>query len=410
MHLVEIKRSYPNPRKGPSCWFVLIAFIVIFGGIYIIIRPEPAQDVIQALLPTPTPLPTRSATEYALLADLSVRDGELTEAAGYYETAIELDASNPEFFIRLIELLVRTGEAEEALSIAEQVTVLEPNDDRVWTAVSAAHLANGDRIASLGDSTGADLQYAEAVRAADKATLLNPENAVAYAYKAGGLTFPNNPEQYDRAFEAAETAVRLEPDRPVDRAITHLYMGNIYEYQGYRNAAREQYQLGIQADRSFVDLHISLAYNYFGTGNLPEAILTFREAIDVDPSNAVAYDGLAYMYLQLGETPLAQENAIKAIELDPSMARAHGRLGEAYYKASNYDKAIEALTQATDIYGEPTYLNARFFNMLATAYINKDLALCTEAAPLFEAVAAIADPYVAQLALDGLEKCRLADR
>ena len=402
---MEIKRTYPNPRKGPSCWFVLIAFIVILGGGYIIARPEPAQEAIQALLPTPTPQPTRSATEYALLADLSVRDGELTEAAGYYQTAIELDASNPEFFIRLIELLVRTGEAEEALAIAEQVTVLEPNDDRVWTAVSAAYLANGDRIGALGDSTGADLQYAEAVRAADKATLLNPENATAYAYKAGGLTFPNNPEQYERAFEAAETAVRLEPDN----AIARLYMGNIYDYQGYYNAGREQYQLGIQADRTLIDLQINLAYNYFGTGRLPEAILTFREAIDVDPTNAVAYDGLAYMYLQLGELPLARENAIEAIALDPNMARAYGRLGEAYYKEFNYDKSIEELLKATEIYGEPTDLNARFFNMLATAYIRKDLALCDEAIPLFEAVAAT-NSFVAPLALDGLEECRLADR
>jgi tetratricopeptide (TPR) repeat protein len=403
---VEIKRKYPNPRKGPSCWFVLFAFVVFFGGGYIIARPEPAQKAIQALLPTPTPLPTRSATEYALLADLSVRDGELAEAAGYYQTAIELDASNPEFFIRLIDLLVRTGEAEEALAIAEQVTVLEPNNDRVWTAVSAAHLANGDRIAALGDSTGADLQYAEAVRAADKATLINPENATAYAYKAGGLTFPNNPEQYDRAFEAAETAVLLDPGS----AIAHLYMGNIYDYQGYYPAAREQYQLGIQADRTLIDLHINLAYNYFGTGNLPEAILTFREAIDIDPNNAVAYDGLAYMYLQLGELPLARENAIEAIALDPNMARAYGRLGEAYFKEFNYDKSIEELIKATDIYGKATYLNARFFNMLATAYIRKDLALCTEATPLFEEVSAIADPFVAQAALDGLEECRLADR
>ncbi len=400
-----IKRTPPNPRKGPSCWFVLAAFIVVIGGIYIIARPEPTKNAIQALLPTPTPLPTRSATEYALLADLSKEDGELEEAAEYYRTAIELDATNPEFFIRLIELLVRTGEAEEALSVAEQVTVLESNNDRVWTAVSAAYLANGDRLAALGDGTGADLQYAEAVRAADKAILINPDNATAYAYKAGGLTFPNNPEQYERAFEAAETAILLDPGS----AIAHLYMGNIYDYQGYYNAAREQYQLGIQADRSLVDLHINLAYNYFGTSNTPEAILTFREAIDVDPSNAVAYDGLAYMYLQLGEIPLAQENAIKAIELDPDMARAYGRLGEAYFKAPNYDKAIEALTKATDIYGAPTDLNARFFNMLATAYIRKDLALCSKAVPLFEAVAAT-HSYVTESALDGLEECRLANQ
>ena len=109
----------------------------------------------------------------------------------------------------------------------------------------------------------------------------------------------------------------------------------------------------------------------------------------------------------LGDMPLAKENAQQAIELDPNMARAYGRLGEAYFKEFNYDNAIEELTTAVDLYGEPNDLNARFFNMLATAYIRKDLALCPQAVPLFEAVSNT-NSFARESALEGLEECRLA--
>ena len=396
-----IKRTPPRyPRKGPSCLLVLLVLAGIAAGAFIITNAEQVRDTI---IPTSTPEPTRSATEYALLADLSERDGELEEAVGYYETAVRLDATKPEFYIRLINLLVQTSQPERALEIAEQATVLAPDSEDVWTAVAAAHIANGDRLDNMGDPTGANLEYAEAVRAADSAIAINARNATAYAYKAAGLVFPQDPAKYEQAQEAAATAVDIDPDN----AIARLYMANTLELQAYYAAARENYQLGIQADPTLIDLYIGLAYNYFGTGSTSEAILTFQDAIAVDPTNAVAFDGLAYMYLQLGELPLAKDNAVQAIELDPNMARAYGRLGEAHFKEFNYDRAIEELTTAVDLYGEPNDLNARFFNMLATAYIRKDLALCPQAEPIFEAVSRT-NSFSRESALEGIEECRRA--
>ena len=153
-----------------------------------------------------------------------------------------------------------------------------------------------------------------------------------------------------------------------------------------------------------------MAYNYFGTGNLPEAILSFESALAIDPENASAYDGLAYMYLQLGEDVLAEENAAKAVELNPNVARAHGRLGEAYFRRSNYPEAIKELEVAVDLYGAPTILNARFFNMLATHYYFPDPSLCPRAIPLFNQVLdlPVAGTLLEDSALEGLELCRLA--
>jgi tetratricopeptide (TPR) repeat protein len=402
---MEIRRTPPRyPRKGPSCLLVIITAVVVGIGAYIITNRE---EVRNAIIPTPIPAPTRSATEYALLADLSEREGALKEAVEYYENAVRLDATKPEFFIRLINMLVQTGDPVRALEVADQATVLAPDSDEVWTAVAAAHIANGDRLVNVGDPVGASLEYAQAVQAAESAIDINGSNAVAFAYKAAGLVLPQDPNQYERAQEAALSAVDLNPEKPKDQALVRLYMGITLELQGYYVDARQQYQLGIDADPTMTDLYIGLAYNYFGTGSTAEAILTFQDAIANDPTNATAYDGLAYMYLQLGDMPLARENAEQAIELDPDMARAYGRLGEAYFKEFNYDSAIEELETAVQLYGEPNDLNARFFNMLATAYIYKDLALCPQAVPLFEAVSNT-NSFARESALEGLEECRVA--
>lgn len=403
-----IQRKDPRyPRRGPSCLLVLFVMVGVGLGAFVIAN---AQEVRETIIPTPIPTPTRSATEYALLAELDERDGHYQEAIENYEKAIRLDGTKPAIYIDLIELLVQEGQTEKALTVATQAAVLDPENDRVWQAMAAAYLADGGRLADLGDSVQSKLQYAEAVQAARKAIEINPQNATAYAYAAGGLVLQEDPELYQQAEIFADDAVRLEPDNPIAR----LYMGKVFTYQGYYDLAVQQAQLGIEAnpeEHILSELYIDLAYNFYGGFNSTrDAVITFQDAVAIDPDNAAAYDGLAHMYLQLGDNALAEENALQSVELNPNVARAQGRLGEAYYRQNNYPKAIEALERAVGLYQEPTALNARFFNMLATSYVRDTPENCPEAIPIFQDVLAVAVPEspVALGALDGLEECRQA--
>ena len=395
-----IERTPPRyPRRGPSCLLVIfVLFGIIVGGFVI----QNADEVRDTIIPTATPEPTRSATEYAMLATLSKNDGEYVEAIEYYDEAIRLDATKPQFYIDLIELLVRTGQPERALTEAEEVTELAPDNDQVWMAIAAAYIVNGDRLRDIGDINGANLQFAQAVQAADAAIDLNPNNATALAYKAGGLVFQENPELYEQARIAADEAIFLEPSNPIAR----YYMAEVFTLQGFYDAAREQYQLGIQADWSFVDLHIGLAYNFFAGSRVPEAILSFKEAIEIDPDNAAAYDGLAHMYLQLGQDVQAEENALKSVELNPNVARAHGRLGEAYFRQNKYTLAIEEFGKAVALYGQPTPINARFFYLMGEAYLREGTQFCPDAVPLFEQVVSVGASVYEESALEGLVECR----
>ncbi len=398
-----IERKPPRyPRRGPSCLLVLFVLFGITVSFYVI---QNAEEVRSAIIPTPTAEPTRSATEFAVLAELSREDGQNGEAIDFYNQAIERDPTNPEFYIRIIDLMVRENLAQQAVERAEQATVLDPENDAVWTAAAAAYLAEGDRLSDLGDENAANLQYANAAQAARKAININPENATALAYAAGGTVLQGDPEKYEQAQLFADDAVRIEPNN----AIARYYMATVFTYQGRYTEAMEQYQLGLEADPSNPDLYIGLAYNYYGTGSTSDAILTFDDALNVDPDNAEAFDGRAYMYLQLGDAPMAEQNALEATRYNPNMARAQGRLGEAYFQQNNYPDAIAALEKAVALYGRATELNARFFNMLASAYIRRDLNDCSLAVPLFEQVLDVTtNELLVASANDGLLECRRA--
>ena len=386
------------PRKGPSCLFVLFVIFGVAVGFFMI---QNREEVLEIITSTATPEPTRSATEYALLASLSLDDDELEEALGYYEEAIRLDATKPQLYIDLINLYVETGQPQDALRWAEDGVLLAPDDEEMWTAYAAAHLANGDRLYGSGDGNGANLEYAAAVGKAEKAIDLNPQNATAMAYLAGGMVFQGIPELYPQAQAIAEEASFLEPDN----ALTHLYLAEVYTNQGNYDGARQQWQLGIQADERNPDLYIGLALNFYADGRLPDAILRYKEAIELDPDNAIAYDGLAFMYFTLGQHNLAVENALIAIEKDPTMARAYGRLGEAYYLQNNYENAVDALTEATRLYGEPNSANARFFYYLGSSYLFLGTENCPQTTAILREVADFPS-FFQDSAQEALTECR----
>ncbi|MDX1613507.1 MAG: tetratricopeptide repeat protein [Candidatus Promineifilaceae bacterium] len=395
-----IKRTPPKRRRGgPSCLLVLLVIAALIAGGFIVSNADTVRDTI--ILP-PTPEPTRSAASYAASGALLQRDGEVEEAIAAYEEAVARDGSRIEYYIPLIDLLTQQGRPNEALSWAEEIVVLAPENDQVWTVLAAAHLANGDRLAETGNPTGADLEYAEAVRSARSAIEINPNNALAYANLAGALA-QLGPEQYQNAQEAAEVALTIEPENPEVRK----HMATVLELQGFYPAAIEQYQLALEQNPNRADLYIGLAYNYYATRDIPTAILTFQDAIEVDPDNADAYDGLGWMYFLIGEYPSAEEHLTTAVELDPEMVRAHAHLGAALYRNLNYDNAIPQLEMAVEAYQDVTVANSTYFNMLGLAYYFKDDSNCDQARPLFQQVLAVLpDDANAQ---EGLELCRAAE-
>jgi len=69
---------------------------------------------------------------------------------------------------------------------------------------------------------------------------------------------------------------------------------------------------------------------YFNQGKYPEAIIQFKNVIQLDPKNANAYYQLGLTYLRLGKPNDAFTALGKSVELDPKLALAEVQLGNLY--------------------------------------------------------------------------------
>lgn len=84
-------------------------------------------------------------------------------------------------------------------------------------------------------------------------------------------------------------------------------------------------------------------------GDLNEAILNLRKAIELDPKSSAAYNGLAAVYQRQGKADMAIVNFTKAIELNPVYKEAYFGRGICYLTTGDYDKAIVNLGKAIEI-------------------------------------------------------------
>ena len=112
---------------------------------------------------------------------------------------------------------------------------------------------------------------------------------------------------------AEELALRLAPD--AERRLSRRYTTSIEAYHLYLRGA----------------YHAST----FKRDGLNRAIASYKEALALDPRNALAYAGLAHAYLWFTDwyapsrevSPPALEAARRAVEIDDTLADAHGVLG-----------------------------------------------------------------------------------
>ncbi|HTF34650.1 MAG TPA: tetratricopeptide repeat protein [Myxococcota bacterium] len=74
------------------------------------------------------------------------------------------------------------------------------------------------------------------------------------------------------------------------------------------------------------------AFAHFVSDRLNEAIATYRQALDVDPKLAIAWNGLAMALAQNGDLDGALEAAHKLVELEPDEPLGHTSLSIFYQR------------------------------------------------------------------------------
>jgi len=147
------------------------------------------------------------------------------------------------------------------------------------------------------------------------------------------------------------------------------------EYNSMRwKEAIVEYDYAISIQPHNAEYHLELARIYSRLANLRQdkdalkkAVREFRNALELNPHDGLAYSHLGWTYKQHGMYEEAVQELKRAIELDPTNASFHWRLGSVYRAMDELSKARKEFQKVLDVI--PNQRQAK----LALAQINKRL-------------------------------------
>ncbi|MFN2275034.1 MAG: tetratricopeptide repeat protein [Anaerolineales bacterium] len=204
---------------------------------------------------------------------------------------------------------------------------------------------------------------AEADQSAIRSNQLDPENLLAFAYRAEVLIDQGNVNTAaDLAVEAINRAAGSSIDPQYLMDIYRVY-ATVLENQGNYVSAIQQYQRATEIAPNLTFLYLRIGANYRTLAARAPNPAARRELVDLaldnfdkatrineqlgieDPN---PYLAIGRTYAQDGEFFIAALNMERAVQIDPSNSEIYARLATVYFQARNYESSIDTFRCALD--------------------------------------------------------------
>mmetsp|Transcript_15810 Transcript_15810/g.20115 ORF Transcript_15810/g.20115 Transcript_15810/m.20115 type:complete len:278 (-) Transcript_15810:258-1091(-) len=215
---------------------------------------------------------------------------------------------------------LKNGEYETAIEHFTKGLEQEPENAILYSNRSAAY--------------GALHRWSEALKDAQQAVFIRPEWAKAHSRVGLALYKKSN---FEDAIQAYNTALKYDPSNSE-------LSKNIATVQNAWKASER---------------HV-LAEELMLKGKVDQALPFFKEAVELDPYNALYWSNISHAYMMVGQGKQAYQAAEKVIQLRPQWHKGYQRKAEALYGLKKY--AESAAVYATALQIEPTnaQLNSGF--------------------------------------------------
>jgi tetratricopeptide (TPR) repeat protein len=171
-------------------------------------------------------------------------------------------------------------------------------------------------------------------------------NSVEYVSTGAWVHFKM--ENYKRALELSEKAVKLDPGRARDHAV--LGASRLF-FKQYKPALETSLK-AIQLDPDQSLAYLTLGEIYLKENDSKRALPALKHAGRLDPDNARVWTRLSSTFIKLEQWDKAQLSAKRALELAPDTPGVHFNLAMIYYKKQKGQKAVEHMQRAEDLYGQ----------------------------------------------------------
>ncbi len=261
--------------------------------------------------------------------------GNISEAAKYYQYFINQGFNDPRVFSNYGTILIGIGKLKEAEILIRTAIKLKPN-------YAEAHSNLGTILIGLG-------QLQEAETSTRKAIELNPN------YGDAHLNLGTILKDFGKLKEA-EISTRKAIELTNESAKAHYNLGTILIGLGQLKEAEISTRRAIEINPDFAMAHCSLGSIFIDLGQLKEAEISTRKSIELKPDYAIAHSNLGNILSNLGKLKEASLSTRKAIELKPDFAMAHLNLGSILKDLGKLQEAEVYTRKAIEI--KPDYTEA----------------------------------------------------
>jgi serine/threonine-protein kinase len=189
-----------------------------------------------------------------------------------------------------------------------------------------------------------------------QAVTLDPQFALGYAglaniYDLLGATFYVMPveEGRRRAQQAAETALRLDPNLADAHAALGLHETYLYHWA----TAEKEFKRALEINPNSTDSLLWYSLLCLARGRIEQSVALMRRAEDLDPLSSVMVTNLAQRLNVIGDYAAALREAQRGPELDGSFIPAYLQAGLAYEGLGQREQAIAKYKRGAHVSSTP---------------------------------------------------------
>jgi tetratricopeptide (TPR) repeat protein len=228
-----------------------------------------------------------------LLGDIEEKSGNPLEAVRQYQKAAELDPSEPYFFDWGSELLLHRA-VEPAIEVFNKGNRLFPHSARMLVALGVAWYSNGS--------------YDQAAQRLCEASDMNPNDPKAYLFL--GKIQSVETTQSECSTERLARFAKLQPENAL---ASYYYAVNLWKRRKGPDDAESLAQVESLLKKAVaLDSRLGIGYLQLGVlyserGDFARAVLSYQEAIKVNPELEEAHYRLAQAYKRTGDKVGAEQ-------------------------------------------------------------------------------------------------------
>jgi len=322
---------------------------------------------------------TISILSFLLLSCNSSSDADLSTIESASKAILE-QPRNPEFIYARAKLYLNQGKADSALSDILNVIKLDSSRSEYFVALGDAYLIlNQTRFTR---------------KALESAIRINANDTVAMMKLAELFLFV---EMRKESLNQINSVLRLNQKNPK----AYYLKGILYKEIGDTSLAISSLLTATEQDPKYVLAYEQLGLIYAAKNDI-RAVDFYKNALRVEPKNALVKYNLGYFYQQIDSINDAVNTYKEILTENPDFARASYNLGFISFQyKSDYNEALTYFSRASN--AEPAYAEAKY--MIGLCY--EELGQKEKALPFYEAALSINSKFdQAANAVERLQKKR----